>query len=72
MAFALGFYMRVRLCREACHVTAESAQPRNRSKCAGPSPALWVGSGHSVQSDKDSGCEAVHIGFFACVSPHNF
>ena len=30
------------------HVTAESAQPRNRSKCARPSPVLWVGSGHET------------------------
>ena len=30
------------------HVTAESAQPRNRSKCARPSPVFWVGSGHET------------------------
>ena len=32
------------------HVTAESAQPRNRSKCARPSPVLWVGSGHETRA----------------------
>ena len=30
------------------HVTAESAQPRNHSKCARPSPVFWVGSGHET------------------------
>ena len=45
MAFALGFYMYVRmhLSRDAYHVTVESAQSRNHAKCTIPSPAFARG-----------------------------
>ena len=48
MAFALGFYI-LSLSRDAYHVTAESAQPRNRLKALDPL-LLWVGSKHETNA----------------------